>query len=324
MRREGSIRATIAGAAHQGDIVTWTEHDIPDLRGRRAIVTGANAGLGLAMTEALAAAGAVVIMACRSLTRAEEARGRVRRRVPDGDIRVMELDLGSLDSVGDFASSLDGELDVLINNAGVMGGPRTTTVDGFESQMGINHLGHFALVGHLLPRMLQIPGSRVVTVSSLAALNDTLDVDDLDTTRSPEWMVAYAASKQANAVHAVELDRRLQAGRHETRALAAHPGLAATSLFDHMFPGSLRPIAKPLARLVGSIVFNSSREGARPLLRAATDPTAVGGTYYGPASFGQKRGPAVAVPLPPRAADPELGRDLWEASVALTGVTPHL
>lgn len=302
--------------------MAWTEASIPDLNGRTAIITGANSGLGLAMTEALGRAGATVIMACRSLNRAEDARGRVRRKVPDGDVRIMEVDLGSLASVRAFAEAVDGPVDLLINNAGVMGGERSSTVDGFESQMGINHLGHFALVALLLPQMIDVAGSRIVTVSSIAALGDTLDADDLDTTRSPEWMVAYGASKQANAVHAVELERRLRAGGHQTMALCAHPGLATTSLFDHLIPSVIRPVMAPVAHVVGGIVFNTSKQGARPVLRAAVDPDAQGATYYGPASLGQKRGPAVRVPLPPRADDVELGKHLWDASAALTGVNP--
>lgn len=299
----------------------WTERDIPDQTGRTALVTGANSGLGLATTRALAAAGAEVVLGCRNLARAEEAVRHVRRRVPDGRLRILEMDLGDLSSVERAASMLDGPLDLLVANAGVMGGPMQTTVDGFERQMGINHLGHFALVGRLLPHLHDREGSRIVVVSSIAALRDTLDVDDLDTTRSPDWTVAYGASKQANAVHAQELHRRLTATGSPTIALAAHPGVATTNLGDNMFPEWLRPILA----VPGRLVLNSARQGARPQLRAATDPVVRGGEYYGTSRFGQQvSGPAVPVAHPPRVDDPALGRDLWDVSVALTGVDPGL
>lgn len=301
--------------------MAWTERDIPDQSGRTALVTGANSGLGLATARALAGAGAQVVMACRSIARAEDAASQIRRRVPDADLRILEVDLGSLSSVRDATATFDGPLDLLIANAGVMAGPRGMTEDGFERQMGINHFGHFAFIGALLPQIMDVPGSRIVMVSSVAARSDTLDVDDLDTTRNPAWMVAYGASKQANAVHAQELHRRLVRADSPTIALAAHPGVSMTGLGDGMFPEFLRPILA----IPGRLVLNSATQGARPQLRAATDPDAVGGQYYGSSQLGQQmRGPAKLVPLPPRADDPDLGEHLWDASVARTGIDPGI
>lgn len=300
--------------------MAWTERDIPDQTGRTAVITGANSGLGLATTRALAGAGARVVMACRSIARAERAAGRIRREVPGADLRILEVDLGSLASVREATAAFHGPIDLLIANAGVMAGTRTMTEDGFERQMGINHFGHFAFISGLLPQMTDVCGSRIVLVSSIAARNDTLDVEDLDTTRNPEWMVAYGASKQANAVHAQELHRRLVRSGAATTALAAHPGVSMTGLGDGMFPEFLRPILA----IPGRIVLNSARQGARPQLRAATDPDASGGQYYGSSQLAQMRGPAKQVPLPPRADDPDLGEHLWDASVARTGVDPGI
>lgn len=295
----------------------WTAADIPDQTGRVAVVTGANAGLGLATVRALAGRGATVLMACRSRERAEAARRSVLADDPDADLVVAELDLARLESIHAFADGLDREIDLLVNNAGVMGSPRGTTPEGFERQMGINHLGHFALTGLVLDRIRSVDDSRIVTVSSLAAERDSLRLDDLQTERADDWGTAYQASKQANAVFAVELERRLRLAGDETISLAAHPGLSATNLADGMVPGPLRG---PL-RWAMSTVANSAADGALPQLRAATDPTARGGEYFGPDGFHAMRGRAAArQPLPPRSADADLARALWERSQELTGV----
>jgi NAD(P)-dependent dehydrogenase (short-subunit alcohol dehydrogenase family) len=294
----------------------WTAADIPDQTGRVVIVTGANAGLGLATTAALAGRGATVVMACRDGGRAEAARTTVRNEHPDADLAIELLNLADLDSVRAFADAIDGPVDLLINNAGVMGGPRGTTPAGFERQMGINHLGHFALTGLLVDRLRDVPGSRIVTVASLAAESDSLDLDDLQTRRAADWGTAYQASKQANAVFALELQRRLAASGAETISLAAHPGISATSLSDDMVPSPLRaPVRWAL-----SAVVNSAEQGALPQLRAATDPHARGGDYYGPDGFRAMRGGPARQPLPPRADDRPLGRELWQRSEELTGV----
>lgn len=294
----------------------WAARDIPDQRGRTVVVTGANAGLGLATTRALARRGARVIMACRNTDKASAAARSVRAGQPDADVHVAALDLADLSSVRSFAASIDRDVDLLINNAGVMGGPRQHTGEGFEQQMGINHLGHFALTGLLLDRMTTVVGSRVVTVSSIAAESDTLDVDDMDSERTASWNDAYGASKQANAVFAVELQRRLAASGAQAISLAAHPGVSATNLADHMVPSVLR---RPFGLLMG-LVVNSAEQGALPQLRAATDPDARGGEYYGPDGFRSMRGQPERQALPPRAGDPDLGRRLWQRSEQVTGV----
>lgn len=209
----------------------WNANDIPDQGGRLAVVTGANSGLGQVAARELARAGARVVLACRSEARGRDALNLLRGEVPGAEAEVRRLDLGDLASVREFATALSGErVDLLLNNAGVMALPYGTTADGFETQFGVNHLGHFALTGLLLPALLAVPGARIVTVSSMTHVMANIDARDLNSERGYRRWVAYARSKSANLLFTHELARRLAAHGSEVVAAAAHPGYAATNL----------------------------------------------------------------------------------------------
>ncbi len=309
----------------------WTPDRMPDLSGRTAVVTGANSGLGLETTLALARAGAAVVMACRDPRRAGDALDRVQREVPAaGDrVRARQLDLADLASVASFSDELAGDhdrLDLLVNNAGVMATPRRETADGFELQLGTNHLGHFALTGRLWP-LLRVGGagvqeSRVVTVSSLAHRGGRLDRDDLMWRRSYHRWPAYSRSKLANLLFTRELARRVGAHGAPVRVLAAHPGVAATNLMGSAGPTmGLPKLLGRVSTLLTSLVAAPATLGSWPLLRAATDPEAESGDYYGPTGRGGTRGGAAKVLAEPKAYDDADAGWLWERSVELTGVT---
>lgn len=295
----------------------WTTAKIPDQSGRTAIVTGANTGLGLETAKALAAKGAHVILAVRNLTKGEAAVEWITRSVRDADLELQRLDLGSLASVREAADEIRTKhetIDLLINNAGVMTPPRETTSDGFELQFGTNHLGHFALTGLLLDRLLPAVGSRIVTVSSIGhRFAPGIRFEDLQWERRYNRLQAYGQSKLANLLFTYELQRRL-IGQH-TSALAAHPGGSDTELARHL-PGVVQravPLLRPL--------FQEAAMGALPTLRAATDPAALGGQYYGPDGLGQQKGHPKLVTSNERSYDIELQRRLWTVSEELTGVT---
>jgi NAD(P)-dependent dehydrogenase (short-subunit alcohol dehydrogenase family) len=297
---------------------TWTAEDIPDLTGRTAVVTGANTGLGLATADALAAHGARVILAVRNTDKGEAAATTVLREHPDADVTVQALDLSDLASIRAAAAALlAGErgIDLLINNAGVMYTPESTTVDGFELQMGTNHLGHFALTGLLLPRLLDTPNSRIVTVSSVGhKIRSKIDVDDLAGTDGYDRVGAYGRSKLANLLFTYELQRRLATAGATTAALAAHPGLSDTELIRNS------PKFLQWGEFLFRPIAQSAERGALPTLRAATDPTARGGQYYGPDGIGEARGNPKIVESSNRSHDADLQRALWEKSVEMTGV----
>ena len=291
----------------------WTIRDMPDLTGKRAIVTGANSGLGLCTSLELARSGATVVLACRSAERGERALAAVRAAVPDADVVLGSLDLADLASVRAFAAEHAEPLDLLVNNAGVMAIPYRTTADGFEAQFGTNHLGHFALTGLLVPALLARPGARGVTVTS--ALHWLGRLDPGEPRRYRKWP-AYCRSKLANLVFAKELDRRAP-----FVSVAAHPGFAATNLVRAgQLMGGHRARATVLGMLTG-LVAQSDAAGAWPSLYAATARGVEGGRCYGPRGPGQSRGAPHRVITRPDADDPELGRRLWEASAKLTGVS---
>jgi NAD(P)-dependent dehydrogenase (short-subunit alcohol dehydrogenase family) len=222
----------------------WTEADVPQQRGRTAVITGANSGIGFEAARVLAQRGARVVLACRDLVRGDAAAARVREAAPDATVDVVRLDLASLASVREAARRLGDEyprIDLLINNAGLMIPPYGRTEDGFESQIGTNHLGHFALTGLLLDRIRDVPGSRVVTVSSNGHRMGRIDFEDLQSERRYRAMAAYAQSKLANLLFTYELQRRLARSGAETVAVAAHPGTASTDLTRHS-PGFVRVI----------------------------------------------------------------------------------
>jgi len=286
----------------------WTAADLPDLTGRTAVVTGANSGIGRVTALELARAGAAVTLAVRDVSK-----GRAAAEGMVGDVTVRRLDLADLASVRAFAEATDGSVDLLIDNAGVMATSERRTTDGFELQIGTNHLGHFALTNLLLPRVTD----RVVVVSSGLHRNGRIDLDDLngERRRYRPW-AAYSQSKLANLLFVLELERRLTAAGSAVRAVAAHPGYAATDLQRRT--GS--PIANAAGALGNRLVAQSAAMGALPTLYAATQDVA-GGTYIGPDGFQHLRGhPAVDTPAP-RALDAETARRLWDLSEQLTAVT---
>ncbi|MGW4093411.1 SDR family NAD(P)-dependent oxidoreductase [Nocardia sp. NPDC004750] len=297
----------------------WTEQDIPAQKGRLAVVTGANSGLGFETARALAAHGASVVLAVRDVDKGKHAADRIAAAVPGADTTIQQLDLTSLVSVRTAAEQLKSAhatIDLLINNAGVMYPPRQTTSDGFELQFGTNHLGHFALTGLLLDRMLPVPGSRVVTVSSVGhRIRARIDFDDLHGERSYDRVAAYGRSKLANLMFTYELQRRLS-GNGKTIAVAAHPGAANTDLMRNM-PAALRA----LVPVVAPIVTQTPAMGALPVLRAATDPGVLGGQYYGPGGFLETRGYPKLVESSARSHDMAIQQRLWTVSEELTGVT---
>lgn len=289
----------------------WTADDIPDQRGRTAVVTGANSGLGLVTARELARAGATVVMACRNVAKGQDAAAQIRRDVPGAVVEVAELDLGSLASVRAFADGVDGEVDLLVNNAGVMAPPRRETADGFELQLGTNHLGHFALTARLIDRVRD----RVVTLSSGAHRIGSIDFDDLQRERRYFRWTAYGQSKLANLLFALELDRRLRRAGSAVSSLAAHPGYAATNLQT-----AAPPVADRLLMMVTNrLVAQSAEMGALPTLYAATAPDAEGGTFVGPDGFAEQRGHPTTVTPSAAARDEDVARRLWEVSEDLTG-----
>ncbi|MHA3023829.1 SDR family NAD(P)-dependent oxidoreductase [Mycobacterium sp. BMJ-28] len=290
----------------------WTTANIPDQAGRTAVVTGANTGLGLETAKALASRGAHVVLAVRNLDK-----GRAAAHQIGGDVVVEQLDLGSLDSVRAAAAKLKdtyASIDLLINNAGVMTPPKQNTTDGFELQFGTNHLGHFALTGLLLDRLLPVTGSRIVTVSSVGhRFARSIRFEDLQWERDYNRIVAYGQSKLANLMFTYELQRRLTGQR--TTALAAHPGGSDTELVRHL------PRAFQLALPAARALFQPAAMGALPTLRAATDPGALGGQYYGPDGFAEQKGHPKVVTSTEYSYDIEAQRRLWAVSEELTGVT---
>jgi NAD(P)-dependent dehydrogenase (short-subunit alcohol dehydrogenase family) len=285
----------------------WSTADIPDQSGRVFVVTGANSGLGLATARALAAKGAHVVCACRDTTK-----GKTALTGTPGSWEVRSLDLADLSSVAAFAADLSGRVDVLVNNAGVMAVPPRRTVDGFEMQLGTNHLGHFALTGRLLPQVTD----RVVTLTSLFHRLGRIRLDDLnwERRRYQRWL-AYAQSKLANLMFCYELQRRLTDAGSPVRSLAAHPGYAATNLQSRT-----ETIQDRLMALANPLVGQSPEQGALPELCAATSPELVGGVFLGPSGPGEMRGAPRPVGSSRASHNASVQRGLWAASEELTGV----
>jgi NAD(P)-dependent dehydrogenase (short-subunit alcohol dehydrogenase family) len=292
----------------------WTTADIPDQSGRIAVITGANTGLGYETAAALAAKGAHVVLAVRNVEKGKQAAARI-----GGDVSVVELDLTSLASIRTAAEELKSRfdhVDLLINNAGVMTTPKSTTADGFELQFGTNHLGHFAFTGLLLDHVADVPGARVVTVSSNGhKMLADIHFDDLQWERSYNRLRAYSQSKLANLLFTYELQRLLADG-HAAIAVAAHPGFSSTELVRNM-PNVLLPVVNAISPLLSQ----SAAMGALPTLRAATDPGVLGGQYFGPDGFGEQRGYPKVVASSEKSHDLALQRRLWTVSEELTGVT---
>ncbi|MFE7229958.1 oxidoreductase [Streptomyces sp. NPDC057596] len=299
----------------------WNTHDIPDQSGRTAVVTGANSGLGLVTARELARKGARVVLACRSEARGSAAADRVTREVPDAEVEFALLDLGDLASVREFADAYPYErLDLLVDNAGLMAPPYGTTADGFETQFGVNHLGHFALTGLLLPRLLDTPGARVVTVSSMMHALANVDLHDLNSERRYRRWIAYARSKTANLLFTHELARRLAATGSDVVAAAAHPGYAATNLQTAGPRAEGRRTAERLMEAGNRVLAQPAEAGALPTLYAATAPGVRPDSFHGP-SFAMWRGAPAPSWRAPWTLDDRGGRLLWETSERLTGVS---
>jgi NAD(P)-dependent dehydrogenase (short-subunit alcohol dehydrogenase family) len=296
----------------------WTTADIPDQTGRVAVITGANTGLGYETAAALAEHGAHVVLAVRNLDKGKDAVARITANATQGDVALQELDLTSLESVRAAAEQLRAthdRIDLLINNAGVMYTPKSTTKDGFELQFGTNHLGHFAFTGLLLDRLLPVDGSRIVTVSSVGhRILADIHFDDLQWERRYNRVAAYGQAKLANLLFTYELQRRL-ASHGTTIAAAAHPGMSDTELMRNM-PAALLSTFERIAPLIAQ----KPAMGALPTLRAATDPAVIGGQYYGPDGLGQTRGYPKVVGSSKKSHDTDLQRRLWAVSEELTGV----
>ena len=302
---------------------TWTAADIPDQTGRTVVITGANSGLGLRSAEALAAKGARVLLACRNAEKATMALETVKAEATGPMPEVRALDLQSLASVRACASALTDELeslDVLMNNAGVMAVPRVTTEDGFESQLGTNHLGHFALTGLLLPTLLAAAEPRVVTVASNAHNLGRMDFDDLFFERRhySRWR-AYAQSKLANLLFTSELQRRAVEHKTALTAVAAHPGYAATNLTSG--PATGFAFLRPLFSMADKVIGQPDHMGALPQLYAATMPDVMADDYWGPDAFREQRGHPTRVGRTKHAQSATDAERLWQRSEELTGVT---
>lgn len=288
----------------------------PSQQGKIAIVTGANIGLGYETTIGLAKKGAKVIMACRNLQKAENAKNEILNKVPDADLMVMELDLNSLLSVRKFAASFSEKfdrLDLLIENAGIMGPPFVKTVDGFESQMGVNYFSHFLLTNLLFPILNNTKGSRIVTLSSKAHERGRIDFTNLNSEKSFSRMGAYSQSKLACLMFAYELQRRLEKAGSQVIAVAAHPGVSNTNLGQYI-PRLLYYVFLPVV----SLFSHSPENAALPSLMAAMDENVKGGDYFGPTGFNGMKGTPGKVKSRPHGDDLEVAKKLWEVSEELT------
>lgn len=315
-----ALRKTVRMVQWKG----WRAADMPDLHGRVALVTGASSGIGLETAAQLARGGARTLLGCRDPERGARAREQIVARHPGAAVEVVRMDLASLDSVEDAAEEIAdraGQLDVLVNNAGLMAPPPELTAEGFELQLGVNHLGHFALTGRLLPLLLAAESARVVTVSSLghrlwtgAALSEPADFKVLPD--GSRWL-GYFRSKLANLLFARELDRRARACSAALRSIPVHPGITRSELVAKATIGR-RPVIGPAARASAGLSAQTTAAGALPSLYAATNPTAAGGEFIGPQLA--VRGTPVRIRPSRTARDAKLADHLWVASVEATGV----
>ena len=303
-------------------ITQFTADDVPDQRGKRIFITGANTGVGFETAKVLAHKGARVLLGCRNTDRGNEAVARIVGAHPEADVELIHLDLADLASVRRAAEAVGREpqLDVLVNNAGVMWNPKTLTADGFESQFGVNHLGHFALTGLLLPNLEAAPSSRIVTVSSTGHRLGRGEIffDDINAEGSYHPRKRYYASKLANLLFTYELDRRLRGAGSSSIAVAVHPGGSDTELTRHL-PPFLQRSFKLMAP-----VMNTAAQGAWPSELAATASGVEGGQYFGPSRYAELSGPAKQVESSKASKDPVKARRLWDLSIEMTGVDPEV
>ena len=307
-------------------IANFTDADVPDLTGKTIFVTGANTGIGFEAAKVFASKGARVLLGCRSTEKGMAALAQIADAHPGADVELIQIDLADLDSVRKAAERVAQEprLDVLVNNAGVMWNPKTITKDGFESQFGINHLGHFALTGLLLPALEATPNSRIATVSSNGHRlgNGDLFWDDINAAEDYHPRKRYYASKLANLLFTYELDRRLRAKGSSTIAVAVHPGASDTELSRYVSGpmGVFTRVATPLMRRF----MNTAAEGAWPTELAATAPGVEGGQYFGPGGRGEMAGPAKQVESSSASKDTDKAQRLWDLSIEMTGVDPGI
>lgn len=299
----------------------WNIEDNKDLTGKNIIITGSNTGLGFATAKVIAAKGGNVIMACRSLQRATDAKNKILKSHPFASIDIILLDLGDLSKVENFVKAYKEKyntLDILINNAGVMTTPYMTTTDGFEFQNGINHLGHFALTAQLFDLLKTTKDSRVVIISSIAHKGGEINLENYmfedETAYTP--MKSYRQSKLSNIIFMYELNRRMKDKDLDIKVVAAHPGVSRTELARYMLKGIKAVLAFPLLYLF----TQSASRGAQPQLRAALDPNAKTGDFYGPSGYKEMKGKAVLVKAEPHAHNEQDAKDLWALSEKLTGV----
>ena len=303
----------------------WTTDNIPNLAGKVIIVTGANSGLGFEAAKEFARRGARTILACRDMVKAQAALVRIRTEIPNAQAETMQLNLASLKSIHRFAEAFASHYDhlhVLLNNAGIMFVPYSQTEDGFESHLGVNHLGHFALTGLLLGLLASTPGSRVVNVSSEGHRMGHMDFDNFlyEGGRGYRSTEAYGRSKLANLLFTYELDRRFRAHNIDAIAVAAHPGSTrGTNLGRSGWFGIVRVFLRPFEFLV-----HGPAVGVLPILRAAVDPEVKGAEYYGPGGRDSLKGNAVRVESNELSHDEAVAKKLWEVSESLTGVAFHL
>jgi NAD(P)-dependent dehydrogenase (short-subunit alcohol dehydrogenase family) len=300
-------------------MASWTLADAPRLDGKTAIVTGATGGLGYQTALALARHGATTILAARNPEKGAQAVAQIQRAHPTATVRFERLDLASLDSVAQFAGAQSSAIDILVNNGAVMGLPtRETTVDGFERQVGVNYLAHFALTLRLRSALA---GGRVVNVASLAHRRATLGLDDFQSQRHYSPMGAYGRSKLAMLVFALELQRRAKTNGWNLASIAAHPGWSRTNIVPNGLGADGPSLKAKLAETVFNLVAQSASDGALSILFAATAPDATPGTYYGPTALGETRGATGPARIFPQAADSQAATRLWALSEALTEVT---
>jgi len=300
----------------------WTVENIPNMTGKVVIITGANSGMGFEASKALSRNGAKVILACRNKQKAIVALAELKKEVSEAKAEIMILDLSSQKSIVAFAKTFKEKydrLDILLNNAGIMSVPYGTTEDGFERQFGTNHLGHFALTGLLLDRIKATPKARVVTMSSGAHTMASMDFNNLqyDGGRKYSSSTAYGRSKLANLLFTYKLQNIFEKENIDAKALAAHPGGAKTNLNNHLKDKLIWKIMAPMM----NAMFQSAAMGALPILRAATDPNANGGEYYGPEGFTGNSGYPVIVKSSKKSHDTSIQKKLWEVSENLTGVS---
>ena len=301
----------------------WTANDLPDLSGKRFVVTGANSGIGFEAAREFARRGAYVVLACRSMEKAQAAAARITTAHPRAAVELMELDLSSLASVRNFARTFRDKhrkVHVLCNNAGVMALPYRRTTDGFEMQFGTNHLGHFALTGLLLEALLETADARVVTVSSGAHWIGRIRFGDLQWEGGYSEWLAYGQSKLANLLFTFELQRRAEQAGVGLKSIACHPGYAATNLQAAGLRMQGLWMLEAAMDFANRLFAQSAAMGALPLLYAAAAPAVKGGDYIGPDGPGELRGYPTKVSYSPAARDPETARRLWDISEQLTGV----